>query len=242
MSKPFSIQNLLAGKLSAGVNIFLGIADCRSNQVDEYIVRHLPAFRSAYARSLPPGFAASRRLYKSLRIDPTRYRPSSEALWRRLRDKNDFPRVNPLVDLTNLLSLKFQISFGLYDLDHVHGPVLITLGNENDRYQGIRKDTLNFDGKIVLRDTHGAFGNPSADSLRASVAEQSADIVQVLFFDVNDGLKETILAETAALFRHFFTMNESRSFLLETKIEQGIHPKGETCKTNVLQTKSPNQA
>ena len=242
MSKSFSIQNLLAGKLSAGVNMFLGITECRTNQVDEYIIRHLPAFRSAHARSLPPGFAASRRLYKSLRIDPTRHRPSSEALWRRLRDKNDFPRVNPLVDLTNLLSLKFQISFGLYDLDHVHGPVVITLGNENDRYQGIRKDTLNFDGKIVLRDTHGAFGNPSADSLRASVAEQSADIVQVLFFDVNDGLKETILAETAAVFRHFFTMNESRSFLLEAKYDQGLYPEGETCKTNASQTKSPNPA
>jgi DNA/RNA-binding domain of Phe-tRNA-synthetase-like protein len=208
--------------------------------LDEFICQQVAAVSAAHQQSLPPGFAHSRRLYNSLHIDPTRHRPSSEALWRRLRDKKDFPRVNPQVDLTNLLSLKFQICYGLYDLEQVHGPVKITLGDENDQYQGIRKETLNFKDKIVLRDARGAFGNPSADSLRASVKESSRNIMQVLFFHPGDNLKNEILSETMALFQHFFTINKTQSFLLETNNKQGISPEGEACKTNESRTQFLN--
>ncbi|MBU4404119.1 MAG: hypothetical protein KKG79_00735, partial [Acidobacteria bacterium] len=95
-----------------------------------------------------------------------------------------------------------------------HGPAVITLGNENDQYQGIRKESLNFNGKIVLRDEQGAFGNPSADSLRASVNKSSREVMQVLFFHPDDSLQKAILAETFAVFRQFFTMTESRSFFI----------------------------
>ena len=214
MTKPFSIQNLLVGKLSAGINLFQGVASCQANLLAEFISRQAAAIRVSHLGSLPPGFACSRRLYQSFHIDPTKHRPSSEALWRRLRDKNDFPAVNPLVDLTNLLSLKFQVCFGLYDLEKVQGPAVIVLGDENDNYQGIRKENLNFQGKIVLRDELGAFGNPSSDSLRASVNENSREVMQVLFFHPDDPLRETLLAETASVFSQFVTMAESRSFFI----------------------------
>ena len=242
MIKPFSIQNLLPGKLSAGVNVFLGSAGCRTEALDAFIDQQLAAIQAAHTRSLPPGFALSRQLFSSLRIDPTKHRLSAESLWRRLRDKDDFPRVNPLVDLTNLLSLKFQISFGLYDLDHVQGPVVITLGAENDRYLGIRKETLNLKGKIVLRDDLGAFGNPSADSLRASVSEKSSAILQVLFFHARDEQKKNILSEASLWFERFFSPHTIESFLLETDNEQGISPGGEKCKTNASRTESPSPA
>jgi DNA/RNA-binding domain of Phe-tRNA-synthetase-like protein len=240
MTKLFSIQNLLAGKLSAGINLFFGMAGCQADSLAEFISQQVAAIRSSHFQSLPPGFTCSRQLYKSFHIDPTKHRPSSEALWRKLRDKNDFPAVNPPVDLTNLLSLKFQICYGLYDLEHVHGPVVITLGDASDQYQSIRKETLNFNGKIVLRDAQGAFGNPSADSLRASVDKSSLDIIQILFFHPSDNLKEKILAETLDLFRRFFTMDEVQSFLLETNDQQGIFPKGGVCKTSELQTQFLN--
>jgi len=221
MTKLFSIQNLLAGKLSTGINLFLGMAGCQADSLDEFIGQQMTAIRALQHQPPPPGFAYTRQLYNSLPSDPTKHRPSSEALWRRLRDKGDFPVVTPLVDLTNLLSLKFQICFGLYDLEHIHDPVGITLGNENDQYQGIRKETLNFNGKIVLRDAQGAFGNPSADSRRASVNESSRDVFQVLFFHPNDNLKK-ILAENLALFRQFFTMDKMQSLLLESNDRQGL--------------------
>jgi DNA/RNA-binding domain of Phe-tRNA-synthetase-like protein len=214
MTMPFSIQNLLPGKLNAGINLFHGVSGCQADLLDEFISSQLAAIRAIHNRSLPPGFVCSRQLYKSFRIDPTKHRPSSEALWRRLRDKNDFPAVNPPVDLTNFLSLKFQICFGLYDLERLHGPAVITLGSGNDQYQGIRKESLNFNGKIVLRDAQGAFGNPSADSLRASVQRTSREVMQVLFFHPDDSLQKAILTETLAVFRQFFTMSESRSFFI----------------------------
>lgn len=225
MAKPVSIQNLLPGKLSAGVNLFLGISAGRDRLLAEFIAQQLAAIRSGHSQSMPPSFAWTRKLYNSLRIDPTRHRPSSEALWRRLHGKNDFPAVNPLVDLTNLLSLRFQICFGLYDLNQVQGPIVIALGDENDHYQGIGKEILNFNGRIVLRDELGAFGNPSADSMRTSVRENSRDIGQVLFFHPGDPLKGEIMAETQAAFNMFFAIGARQTFLLETNNSQGIFPK-----------------
>ena len=69
-------------------------------------------------------------------------------------------------------------------------------------------------GKIVLRDGQGAFGNPSADSLRACVNETSRDILQVLFFHPEDPRQQAILSATLAAFNDFFTMAESRSFFI----------------------------
>jgi DNA/RNA-binding domain of Phe-tRNA-synthetase-like protein len=214
MAEELKIDNLLTGRLNAGIIIQRGISLRSAPLLQAHIAGQLEVIRPAHGAALPPGFAMSRQLYKSFRIDPTKHRPSSEALWRRLRDRNDFPSVNPPVDLTNLLSLKFQVCYGLYDLERIHGPVVITLGGPGDRYQGIRKELLDFDGKIVLRDEQGAFGNPSADSLRASVSEASRDILQVLFFAPGDPERQRILSATLDAFSEFFTMAEKRSYFI----------------------------
>jgi DNA/RNA-binding domain of Phe-tRNA-synthetase-like protein len=214
MTDDLSLQNLLTGKLNAGIIVYRGIALRPEASLPGHITAEVAALRLALAAALPPGFAYSRRLYKSFRIDPTKHRPSSEALWRRLRDRGDFPAVNPAVDLTNLLSLKLQVCYGLYDLARLEPPLVVTLGDSQDQYQGIRKDTLNFAGKIVLRDRQGAFGNPSADSLRASVSAASRDVMQVLFFHPDDPRQQAAVSETCAAFSRFFTMTASRSFFI----------------------------
>jgi DNA/RNA-binding domain of Phe-tRNA-synthetase-like protein len=214
MAETLAIDNLLAGRLSAGINIFRGLSPRPAADLQAHIAAQLPAIRAAHGSALPPGFAMSRQLYRSFHVDPTKHRPSSEALWRRLRGHDDFPAVNPAVDLTNLLSLQFQICFGLYDMNRIQGPVVITLGSAGDRYQGIRKELLDFDGKIVLRDDLGAFGNPSADSLRASVGEGTRDILQVLFFAPVAAERERILAAALAAFTEFFTMTGNRSYFI----------------------------
>lgn len=239
MAKPLSIQNVLPEKLSAGVNLFLGIGSCRSEMLSEFIRSELAAVAACFSQSLPPGFTWTRKLYNSVHVDPTRHRPSSEALWRRFHSKGDFPAVNPLVDLTNLLSLKFQICYGLYDLELAHGQIVICLGGENDRYQGIGKELLNFSGRIVLRDGLGAFGNPSADSKRTRVNEKSRDIGQVLFFHPGDPQKKEIMAESQSAFKKFFALGGCQAFLLETNTSQGIFPEGEPCKTSASQIHLP---
>jgi DNA/RNA-binding domain of Phe-tRNA-synthetase-like protein len=214
MASEAIIRNQLADRLSAGVILYRQLALKSGQSLNGYIREQTAEIRRAHGAALPPGFALSRRLYKSFHVDPTKHRPSSEALWRRLRDRNDFPDVNPIVDLTNLFSLKFQVCFGLYDMARLQGPVDIILGDAGDQYQGIRKETLNFNGKIVLRDERGAFGNPSADSLRASVSEASRDVMQVLFFHPDDAGRQRVVDATLADFKNFFTMAESQSFFI----------------------------
>jgi len=214
MANAPTIENLLAGRLSVGIALYSGLSLLSDPPLRRFIQEQSREIRTAHAAALPPGYAYSRRLYKSFHVDPTKHRPSSEALWRRLRDRDDFPMVNPPVDLTNLLSLKYQVCYGLYDLGRLHGPVTIALGGAGDQYQGIRKETLNFSGKIVLRDDLGAFGNPSADSLRASVDESSRDIMLALFFHPDDPGKGRILSETVAAFSKFFAVTGSRSFFI----------------------------
>jgi DNA/RNA-binding domain of Phe-tRNA-synthetase-like protein len=153
-------------------------------------------------------------LYRELHIDPTKHRPSSEALWRRLKNKNDFPAVNPFVNLTNLLSLKFQICFGLYDLEKIKGNVNICVGQKADRFCGIRKDILNLEGKIVLKDSEGAFGNPSSDSLRTSVDVSTTRILQVLFFHPSDPDAIEITRSAFQTFKQFFPVSVSHSRML----------------------------
>src|SRR6476469_1031614 len=81
---------------------------------------------------------AVRTMYKRVGLDPTKTRPSSEALLRRVRKGGELPRINSLVDVINWCSLESQLPFGLYDLDHVRGSVTLRLGRAGEEYPGIR--------------------------------------------------------------------------------------------------------
>jgi DNA/RNA-binding domain of Phe-tRNA-synthetase-like protein len=126
--------------------------------------RH-PGDRSAEV----PGVSAARDLYKALGIDPTRTRPSNEALLRRVLKGEALYRVNTLVDALNLASLRAQLPFGLYDLAHVRPPVVLRLGHPGEEYEGIRKGPVHVAGRPVLVDAGGAFGNPTSDSARTCI-------------------------------------------------------------------------
>src|SRR5437588_1841090 len=83
----------------------------------------------------------ARALYRRFGLDPTRVRPSSEALLRRVRKGDPLPRINSLVDVANVMSLRLQVPVGLYDLDRVVGEELvIRLGAEGEGYGGIGKE------------------------------------------------------------------------------------------------------
>ena len=205
------ITNELSDRLRAGINVFQPIGNPDTRELGLHIQNELKAISERFREEMPPGFSFSRRLYRDFHIDPTKNRPSSEALWRRLKNKGDFPRVNPFVDLTNLLSLSFQICFGLYDLDKIRGDVRLILGGESDQYRGIGKDTLHMKGKIILADNLGAFGNPSSDSARTRVTGQTSGILQVLFFHQQDPEAEALTRNAARTFAGFFQIGEIRS-------------------------------
>ena len=116
-----------------------------------------------------PGADSARDLYKALGLDPTKTRPSSEALLRRVLKGEALYVVNTLVDSVNYCSLRAQLPFGLYDLDRVEGDVLLRRGQGGESYEGIRKGPVNVEGRPVLVDGRGPFGNPTSDSARTMI-------------------------------------------------------------------------
>ena len=133
------------------------------------------------ATGLEDATAATRAMYKRCGIDPTKTRPSSEALLRRVRKGDPLPRVNGLVDIINWCSAETQISFGLYDLGKVQPPITLRLGGAGEGYDGIRKDRVNVEGRLTLADAHGPFGNPTSDSARTMTTPDTRDVLVLLY-------------------------------------------------------------
>lgn len=136
----------------------------------------------AVVRVNPPEEAAAvRTMYKRVGIDPTKRRPSSEALLRRVRKGEGLPRINSMVDVCNWCSLEFQLPYGLYDAAHIEGDVVLRLGKEGEWYPGIRKDEVHVGGRITLADNRGPFGNPTSDSARTMVTPATTRALVVVF-------------------------------------------------------------
>ena len=142
----------------------------------------------------------ARELYRRFGVDPTRVRPSSEALLRRLKKGEPLPRVNSLVDVANALSVQLQVPVGLYDLDKVKGDELvIRLGAKGEGYTGIGKEHVNVAGRICVADAEGPCGNPSADSARTMITTDTERAAWVYFLPVpDDDIDRT--AELVAVF------------------------------------------
>ena len=143
-----------------------------------------PLLAEAEARvriSPPAESAAVRTMYKRVGIDPTKTRPSNEALLRRVRKGDAIPRINSAVDIVNWCSLEFQLPYGLYDASKVEGAVTMRLGREGEKYAGIRKDEVNVGGRITVADDRGPFGNPTSDSARTMVTPAATELLVVIY-------------------------------------------------------------
>jgi len=123
----------------------------------------------------------ARRLYKQIGLDPTKQRPSSEALLRRVIKGKELYQVNSVVDTCNLCSLKFLLPIGLYDSAKIKKPVTLRLGKEGEGYEGIGKGRINLSGKLAFIDKLGPFGNPSSDSARTKITLETKEVLFVIF-------------------------------------------------------------
>ena len=95
---------------------------------DERLDARLTLVEQALRAQPPAEVAAVRTMYKRIGLDPTKTRPSSEALLRRVRKGDPLPRINSLVDVCNWCSVEFQLPYGLYDAAHVEGDITLRLG------------------------------------------------------------------------------------------------------------------
>lgn len=128
-----------------------------------------------------PGVAEARSMFHRLGVDPTKTRPSSEALLRRVLQAKPLPEIDPVVDVCNLASLEHQFPLGLYDRAHVQGGVFARVGREGEGYDGIRKARVNLSARPLLADDGGPFGAPTSDSARTQVTERTSALLLVVF-------------------------------------------------------------
>ena len=117
-----------------------------------------------------PSIAATRQVYKTLGKDPSRYRPASESLIRRLLQGKNLYQANTLVDLINLASIVHGYSIGGFDASKIAGSMLkLGVGKAGEPYEGIGRGTLNIEGLPVYRDELGGIGTPTSDNERTKL-------------------------------------------------------------------------
>lgn len=195
----------LAPLVTLGVLVIEEVrVESTSADLDDEIRRECQTIRERFGSSKSgelPQTADARRLYKALGIDPTKTRPSSEALLRRVLKGDELYRVNTLVDATNLVSLRSQLSFGLYDLAHISPPVVLRRGAAGESYEGIRKGLVHVAQRPVLADQVGPFGNPTSDSARTMITTSTGATLVTVYAprDVAAARVERVLDETIAL-------------------------------------------
>jgi DNA/RNA-binding domain of Phe-tRNA-synthetase-like protein len=197
-----AVAPALAGVVRLGIVACGGASNARH---DTRLDAPLAAAEDAARKAPPEERQAVRAMYRRLGIDPTKTRPSSEALLRRVKKGDALPRINTLVDVCNWCSLELQLPYGLYDLSKVEPPIELRVGTEGEQYEGIRKDAVHVAGRPTLADQRGPFGNPTSDSARTMVTEATSDILCVVFApaDLAPAELQHVVDLTAARFQTF---------------------------------------
>lgn len=124
---------------------------------------------------------AVRAMFRSWGVDPSKYRPSSEALLRRVVQGKGLYRVSNLVDIGNLGSIETGWPYGCYDRSCLAPPIVFRQGAPGETYEGIGKRTWHLEGRPVLADTQGPFGSPISDSTRSMITDSARAVLAVIY-------------------------------------------------------------
>lgn len=128
-----------------------------------------------------PRIKDGREVYKKLGKMPSKYRLSSEALIRRVLQGKGVYKINNIVDINNLISLKSKFPVGSYNIKNLHSPISLVIGEAGQQYKGIGKEFVNIENLPVLADSMGCFGSPTSDSERAMITDKAKEIVMCIF-------------------------------------------------------------
>lgn len=127
------------------------------------------------------GIAATRKVYRACGKDPSRYRPASEALIRRMLQGKQLYQRDTLVDLVNLASIAFGYSIGGFDADKFEGETLtLGIGKAGEPYEGIGRGNINIEGLPVYRDRLGGVGTPTSDNERTKMMSDTSHLVVLI--------------------------------------------------------------
>ena len=149
-------------------------------KIEEFTLKSRSRYTTATIKLLP-AIEASRKAYKACGKDPSRYRVSSEALYRRILRGMELYRINTLVDLINLASLYCGHSINGFDRDKIQGEKLVLgIGKAGEPYEGIGKGELNIEGLPVYRDRQSAVGSTTSDSNRTSITADTTHLLATI--------------------------------------------------------------
>ena len=139
-----------------------------------------------------PSIRATRQVYKLCGKDPSRYRPASEQLIRRILQGKELYQIDTLVDLVNLASIVYGYSIGGFDVAKIKGDTLtLGIGKEGEPYEGIGRGILNIAGLPVYRDAEGGVGTPTSDNERTKLTLSTRHLLVLI--NGYDGNEERVL-------------------------------------------------
>ena len=163
-------------------------AKVKNSQYSEALWQEIAAlgedFKAKYTSEdikLISGIEATRKIYRLCGKDPSRYRPSSEALIRRILKGKELYKVDTLVDLINLASMKYGYSIGGFDADKFEGDTLtLGVGRAGEPYEGIGRGMINIEGLPVYRDAIGGVGTPTSDHERTKMHLDTTNVLIII--------------------------------------------------------------
>ncbi len=191
-------RELLSG-LSMGYIHFSEVKNSKCNQeIDKIIENACRLVREKFRGkeiSDEPILRAMRSIYSKIGIDPTKDRPSGEALIRRVVGGKGIYRINAVVDANNAVSLLTGFPCGVYDAEKIEGGrITVSVAKEGEFYEGIGGARVDAGNKIVTSDVLGYFGGPTADSKRTCVSVGTREVLMLIYCHEsgNGGLENAI--------------------------------------------------
>jgi DNA/RNA-binding domain of Phe-tRNA-synthetase-like protein len=140
-----------------------------------------------------PQIEETRKAYKILGKDPNRYRPSAEALCRRIVRGIPIYQVSSLVDIINLVSIRSGFSIGGFDSHKIQGDIELGVGTNQDVFEAIGRGILNVEGLPLYRDQVGGIGTPTSDNERTKISEDTTSLLLIINgYSGKEGLQEAI--------------------------------------------------
>ena len=192
------VPNLSLGVIFATLHVRRDIPEL-SSEISKYIHDLQLSMKSEELAAIPE-IKAARDGYRAIGKDPSRYRPSQEALLRRVMQGKGLFKINSVVDVNNLISLRSRHSLGSYDLDQTKGAIKFRIGLKGESYKGIGKEAINLEGLPVFADDLGPFGSPTSDSERTMVKLTTTRTMTVIIsFAGKDRLPNHITSATELL-------------------------------------------
>ena len=154
-----------------------------------------------------PIVRAYRDFFWRIGIDPTKTRPSAEALVRRILSGRGLPRINNVVDAGNIASVETLVPIGLYDFDRLKGTLRLRFAEEGEEFHPIGGRPHELSGGVpVLADDEGVIHLfPHRDSVRTMIRPDTSRVLAVACGvpRVDEGLVVRAARRTAELIVEF---------------------------------------